>query len=435
MAVAFLWIAPAIAASPVGRWVGSAKSDGEQWRIVIDIRGETPGLTASVDFADLASYGVPFTITTTRTGVRLERPQPGGAPIVIEAVVHDGIMSGTFSGVGVVNAPLEAERDPVLPERIREEPVRFHNGDVTLSGTILWPAGVGPFPGMVCTHGSGAIVRGFGAYRSEGIFYARLGLATLIYDKRGSGESSGDLAAASLEDLADDAIAALHTLKSHEGVVPSAVGLSGISQGGWVAPLAATRSDDVAFLIVISPSAVNPMEQSIFSVANALRQAGYGEDVVQRASELRKRLYRLARGGEGDPQLASALEAVHEEPWFPVSQLPYPVPTSLPPGERAFLLFEPLPVWRKVTVPVLAIWGGRDTQVPSQASKAMIEGALNQSSHQDHTLILYPIGDHNLRTTGSKRKGAFPRVIIGARQVIAEWLRERLSVDHGQWSP
>jgi pimeloyl-ACP methyl ester carboxylesterase len=103
--------------------------------------------------------------------------------------------------------------------------------------------------------------------------------------------------------------------------------------------------------------------------------------------------------------------------------------SSVSPGEKRFLTFEPLPAWEKVTVPVLAIWGGRDIEVPAARSRDLIEAALARAGNNDHTLVLYPAADHALRIV--REKGAawdFPRTAPGARALIAEWLRERLPI-------
>ncbi|HEX7139722.1 MAG TPA: CocE/NonD family hydrolase, partial [Vicinamibacterales bacterium] len=274
----------AAAVSPVGHWMGTATQGGESWAISLEVKKKGDALEAWVDFIDLAAYGLPFAITSSAKGVHLERSQPAGGPITIDAEIRDDRMEGVFAGLGM-KAEFRAARSAPTPE-IREQEVVFRNGNTTIAGTLLLPRGNGPFPGIVCTHGSGNVVRTFAAYRSEGVFYARLGFAALIYDKRGTGNSTGDLASASLEDLADDALAGVRVLKDRPDVIATQIGVSGISQGGWVAPLAGTRSSDVAFVVVISPCSVNPMEQSIFNVENVMRSAGYSEAAVARATDL-----------------------------------------------------------------------------------------------------------------------------------------------------
>ncbi|HEX7136849.1 MAG TPA: hypothetical protein VF219_03345, partial [Vicinamibacterales bacterium] len=143
-------------------------------------------------------------------------------------------------------------------------------------------------------------------------------------------------------------------------------------------------------------------------------------------------LYAGVRTGQRDPDVQSLIDAARNEAWFAASQLPASVPAGVSSGERAFLLFDPLPMWRRLSVPVLAIWGGMDTQVPSRESKRTIEAALNPSN-TDHTLILYPLGNHNLLQP--KANGGFPRVVIASRRAMADWLRERFKIPATGWMP
>lgn len=433
---------PVAAASDrlTGHWEAVAQKEERRWRFDIDIpsAGEK---RATVDFVDIAAYGVEFTATFTKNSVRLER-KTAAATTAVEGRVEGSRMTGrlVFSGI---DAPFTGVRTDAPPPALREEAVSFENGGVTLAGTILVPEGKGPIPAIVCTHGSGPGDRQFAAYRSEGVFYARLGLAALLYDRRGSGKSGGDAATASMEDLADDAVAGVELLKAKKNIVASEIGVSGVSQGGWITPLSAGRSKAVAFVVVRSASGINPMDQSIFNVENVLRRAGHGESAVTQATHLRKRLYALARSDVPDPDLPAALEAVHSEPWFKDSALPYPLSVaSVSPGEKRFLTFEPLPAWERVTVPVLAIWGGSDIEVPAARSRELIEAALARGGNHDHTLVLYPAADHALRIV--RETGApwdFPRTAPGARLLIAEWLREhvhlaaRARVGVEEWVP
>jgi len=419
--------APASDQRITGHWEAIARKDGRRWRFHVDVSAAAEK-RATVDFLDIAAYGVEFTATFAKNGVRLER-KTASATTVVEGRLEGSRLTGRllFSGI---DAPFTAVRSDAPPPAVREEEVSFASGGVTLAGTLLVPVGEGPFPAMVCTHGSGPGDRQFAAYRSEGVFYARLGLVALLYDRRGSGKSGGDAATASMEDLADDALAGVELLKTRKGVATTEVGVSGVSQGGWITPLAAGRSKSVAFVVVRSASGINPMDQSVFNVENVMRRAGHDESAVAKATSLRKRLYGLARSGVSDPDLPAALEVAHSVPWFKDSALPYTLSvSSVSPGERRFLTFEPLPAWEKVSVPVLAIWGGRDIEVPAARSRDLIEAALARAGNHDHTLVLYPAADHALRIV--RETGApwdFPRTAPGARELIAEWLRERVHI-------
>jgi pimeloyl-ACP methyl ester carboxylesterase len=358
----FLLLIPsnASAAAPIsvldGHWTGAMTRESRSWAVNLDIESSAKSPVVLVDLVDYGIYALPFSLSAESNKLRLERKQPTGPSVLFEGIVEGEAFSGNFSGLGVT-APFILKRTKTPPSVLGEEEVTFRNGGVTLAGTVLIPSGSGPHPAIVCTHGSGPEGRQRAAYHSNGYFFARLGFTTLIYDKRGVGNSTGDFQTLSLEDLADDALAGVHLLQTRKDVVGNRIGMTGVSQGGWISPLAATRSSDLAFILVISPSGINPMDQSVFSVEKTLQKAGFSPEIVSTAANLRNRLYAMVRTGKFDDNFIADVEKVNKEPWFKLTGLPYPVPASMSEGERRFLLFEPIPIWEKVKVPVLALWG------------------------------------------------------------------------------
>jgi pimeloyl-ACP methyl ester carboxylesterase len=420
------WAFPHQAPAPIdGHWEGTMTREGKVWRVNLDAESGPSGPLVLIDLVDYAVYGVPFSLTVENNNVRLERKQPTVPSILFDGKVEAGTFSGNFSGLGIT-APFVLKRTRAAPSILKEEEVTFRNGPVTLAGTILVPPGPGPHPAVVCTHGAGPDGRQKASYRSNGYFLARQGFVTLIYDKRGVGLSTGDFQTASLEDLADDALAGVGLLKTRKDVNGNNIGVTGVSQGGWISPLAATRSTDVAFVLVISASGINPMDQSVFDVENALKKAGYPPEVVRRASDLRNRLYAKVRTGSFDDSFMGDIEKAHTEPWFGVSRLPYPVPLTLSEGERRFLLFEPLPIWEKVRVPVLAVWGEEDLSVPALRSKTLVEEALTRARNRNFTLKVFPHADHTLSIVRSAADGwDFLRTAAGSRDFMADWMRKQ----------
>src|SRR5262245_52329241 len=187
-----------------GHWEGTITREGKTWRVNLDA-GARPegGPLALIDLVDFAVYSVPFTLTEDSSSVRLERKQPTGAPITFIGSIKTDAFSGEFTGLGVT-APFAVRRIGKTPDFFKEEEVTFRNGEVTLAGTIIIPKGRGPYPAIVLTHGGGPDGREKPGYKTDGYFLARLGVAALVYDKRGVGKSTGDYQTASLEDLADD---------------------------------------------------------------------------------------------------------------------------------------------------------------------------------------------------------------------------------------
>ncbi len=144
------------------------------------------------------------------------------------------------------------------------------------------------------------------------------GVGVVTFDRRGEGESTGDVTRGRFELQVEDALAVMDAIDAKR------VGLWGISQGGWIGPLAAAASDDVAFLVLIASTGVWPSEQMLYAVERQLVLAGYGQDVVGRALDLRRRFDDWVHHASParDEQLAAELKAGVDEPWWPQVWLP-----------------------------------------------------------------------------------------------------------------
>src|SRR5262249_49785150 len=156
--------------------------------------------------------------------------------------------------------------------------VRFSNAGIQLAGTLHAPLTGGKHPAIVLVHGSGAENRDYMLPWAR--FLIRRGVAVFGYDKRGVGGSTGDWNTASFDDLARDVVAAVECLKTRADVDPAQIGLLGISQAGWVMPLAAVRSKDIAFLIGISGAGVPAAETTIDQARNEMSMTGMRRENV-----------------------------------------------------------------------------------------------------------------------------------------------------------
>ena len=215
--------------------------------------------------------------------------------------------------------------------------VRFHNSvqGIDLAGMLFLPNGQGPFPAVVVIHGSGTSRRDNGWYLRFTSYLQDNGIAVLLPDKRGSESSGGDWRTASFEDLATDTMAAIGYLKSQHADVIGEIGVLGASQGGQVAPIVATESDDVSFVINIVGSVVPFHQALVFEENNNLRQMG------------------LLPGLSNAVAYASSWyirNIAQKEFWGAIDN------------------YDPLPYWAEVEVPGLIMLGGIDTNTPSQRS-------------------------------------------------------------------
>lgn len=198
---------------------------------------------------------------------------------VPDAPVFDGTVSGTGEAARITGDftqsgqtfPFTLERgavqavsrpqEPQPPFPYRSEAVSFQNGEVTLAGTLTLPAGEGPFAAVLFITGSGPQDRDETIARHRPFLLltdtlTRAGYATLRVDDRGVGGSSGDLSRATYDDLTGDVLAGVASLRAHPAIDRERIGLFGHSEGGYLAPLAAARSDDVAFVIMMAGPAV-----------------------------------------------------------------------------------------------------------------------------------------------------------------------------------
>ncbi len=439
VALLFLLAVSSAVASPAappkldGRWEGASTYEGKSFRLRLDVASRDGRAVARVDYPDYALFGVPFDLSVEGSTVEVERrPQNGPVSTIVGTVAGETI-TGKFTGAGAKDAPFTLKRTGLPASIPREEPVSFRNGDVQLAGTVVLPDGKGPFPAIVLTHGGSPEVRADALYHGEAVLYARAGVAALIYDKRSLGESKGgDWTITSLEDFAEDALAGLRALKARPDIDPKRIGVGGHSQGGWITPIAAVRSADVAFVVVTSASGINAMEQSIFHTSNMLRQAGFSEDVVKRAAALRDRLYERARTGTVDSTLAADLERASKEPWFETAALPYPLEPGLADGLRRLLLFEPIPTWERVKVPVLGIWGADDIHLPGPRSHDIVDAALARGGNADRVLKVIPGVEHGFAfVRPPDTPWDFPRRSPEFEATLTAWLGEHVVAKRG----
>jgi pimeloyl-ACP methyl ester carboxylesterase len=237
---------------------------------------------------------------------------------------------------------------------------------------------------LVAVHGAGPGTRDSSPlYQHLHDALPAIGVGVATFDRRGEGDSPGEPTRGRFEAQARDALAVARALGAER------VGLWGFSQGGWVAPLAATLSEDVAFVITIAATGVTPADQMIYSNRRALELAGYGPDAIERVTGLRREIDAWAHGTGPPPDLAAAAD----EPWFPLTYLPplrrEELTDDMKQSWIAEMDFDPIPVFASVRVPVLAFIGERDSVSPVEPSAA----AWPQ---ENATVVVVPDAEHDL---------------------------------------
>ena len=235
---------------------------------------------------------------------------------------------------------------------------------VTLAVTLHEPDTAPPHACVVALHAAAYGTREHDVYEHLRRTLTGAGVAVVLYDRRGSGGSDG-AGEASLGRLAEDARTLVHAVAELPQIVEHRVGLWGISQGGWIGPIAAAADEGVAFVIAVSASGVSPSEQMHFAMDNVLRENSFTESDIAAARQARiliESRYR-ARDVEG---ARSAVEAAQREPWYPFAYLPSVEDVEQPDPFEIDL--NPIDVFSDVRVPTLAIYGEWDRWVPIDRS-------------------------------------------------------------------
>jgi uncharacterized protein len=461
--------APVAAAAPgtpqadpiVGTWEGKlAVSAGMELRIVFHIvAGADGALSGTMDSPDQGASGIPLTaVTVNGDSVRFELKSSDAAFDGSMAADHASIDGGwTQRGAryplklarGTGAAPARPQ-EPKPPFPYRAEDVAIPNpaAGVQLAGTLTLPQGSGPFPAVVLVTGSGPQDRdetllGHKPFLVLSDYLTRKGIAVLRYDDRGVAKSSGTFATATSEDNASDALAAVEFARARPEIAPDRVGIAGHSEGGLIGPLAAVRSPHVAFVVMLAGPGIPGSEILHLQGALIARAGGASEATVEDNWKVQKKLFDIV-AAEPDPATAAPrLMAVLREA---VSALPpeerarNPQETSdaalqaqvaqvNSPWFRFFLTYDPRPTLEKVRVPVLALNGEKDLQVPPREDLEAIGAALHRGGNKDVTTKLMPGLNHLFQhaTTGAPSEYAQIEETFSpeAMEVVSSWILAR----------
>ena len=310
---------------------------------------------------------------------------------------------------------------PPLPYTTDE--ISFEHAGDMLAGTLYLPQGGGPHPALVMIQGSGPTDRtNFDYFPPIAEHFASHGIAVLCYDKPGEGSSGGNWHAQTLRDRAHEVLAAHAYLRGRPEINPKAVGLYGFSQGGWVAPLAASLSPDVAFVVPVSGPGIPPGLQDAYGIANRGATWGFTEAQIADALALYQTFREAARRGEpyavvssmikaaGSPVFDRYMSYLDESSWQFFSGKD--AVTGLPAVD-----YDPQAALRKVQCPLLGIFGEVDDLVPASASAAIYRRELSASGNADFLTKVFRSADHRIKVNGELAPGYL--------DLMTDWIRAR----------
>jgi len=406
-----------------GHWEGVMVREGAELPVSFDFTSAAAGLIASFNSPTQRAMGIPLRkVTYTAPKVHFELVGDATS-FIFDAELAVDTIAGQFLE-GDAKGTFSIRRVDDKPPTFKQEEVSFRNGDVTLSGTLLLPLTKGPHPAVVFLHGAGA--EGRYASRFLGEYLTRYNIAALIYDKRGVGKSTGDWKRSDFNDLAGDAIAGIHLLQQSKEINPRQVGLYGHSQGGMIAPLIASRSKDVAFIISGAGSAVPVYESEINSITNQVRAKGISGNDLAEATEFIKLWVNVMRTGQGWEQFETAIEKTRGMKWFPMLHVP-PKDNWIWAFHKGIYDYNAADYWSQVSIPVLVIYGERDLYVPLAQTFLNLDRALSKAKNRDYTILVLPRASHAFNIESEARQPfEWSHLASGFPDLLTAWITQRM---------
>ena len=341
-----------------GTWSGRLEGGGASLRIVFHL--DDP---CTLDSPDQGVTGIEATLERTLTGIKVSIPSLGAT---YEGLFNGKNIIGTFTqgaSYPLTLSPgeekLSRPQTPKGPFPYSTEEVSFSNGDAVLKGTLTLPQGwTKDTPVLVMVTGSGFQNRDEEIYEHKPFaviadHLAKNGIATMRYDDRGFGESTGDVVFYTTEDLKNDALKGVELMRERF----SKVGVIGHSEGGTIALMLASEGK-TDFIVSLAGMVISGEKTLLLQNRHALKSAGFTDEIIDKYCKALEDVFAQAKSGVNPvPPTDTGLPAALSQ------NLALVCAQCSTPYMKYFIGMDVSASLGKITCPVLALNGTLDTQV------------------------------------------------------------------------
>lgn len=445
---------PADTAQLTGDWLGTLSIGNTDLRVVFHLQTDSEGgLTGTMDSPDQGAKGIPIgRVLVTDDTLRLRVPSIAGT----YAGVYKEDSTDTLDGVWIqggkrfplalkrTTSPPTVERpqEPSVPYPYESKTVRFRNetAGVTLEGTLTYPSDVDePVPGVVLVAGSGpsdrnATIMGHKPFLVLADALTRRGLAVLRFDERGVGQSSGTQKGATSADLAKDVAAAVEHLAQQQEVASNQIGIIGHSEGGLIAPMVATQTDEVSFLVLLAAPGLPGDAILAHQLERRIREQGANRRIRALQTGTQQRIFEVLKQDADSTEIASQLRKImiQSRGISGDKTINREIQRLMDPWLRFFISHDPQDPLRKLDVPVLALAGSKDQQVAPDTNQAAIAEALNAEADASVTVRTLDGLNHLFQTAETGSPSEYGRIKEtfdpNAIDVIGDWIDRQVGL-------
>lgn len=439
-----------------GQWNGLLDVRGTKLRLIINISKTTDGFTSTLDSPDQGAKDIPVNTTTFKNNTlkfsvdNLKLEYTGTLDAEGRNFIGTLTQSGGSLPLDLGRESIEKEtvtrtQDPLKPYPYYSEDVKFMNekAGIELAGTLTLPNKNGTFPVVVLITGSGPQNRNEEIMNHRPFLVlsdhlTRNGIGVFRYDDRGVADSKGDFKSATSLDFALDAEAAVDYLKTRKEIDKKKIGLAGHSEGGYIASMIAARNENISFIIMLAGPAVNGEEIVLLQTGLIEKASGVSDEEIEITKNMYKGVFDIIKkndnedkiktevksfveqqylehpeilnsSGEVDDNMIAQMISVYSSPWF-----------------KFFLEYDPASDLEKVTIPVLAVIGEKDLQVPPKVNLEATKNALEKAGNKNFTAKELPGLNHLFQKCSAGLPEEYGKIeetfSPQAMDIITEWI-------------
>lgn len=441
-----------------GNWLATLEVGDSKLRILLKIQKAADKYTATFDSLDqgatdlpidsivldgnklsfsAAKFGITYEGTLNEKGDEISgtfKQGPGATPLV-------------FKRSGEIAKP-NRPQEPKKPYPYDEEEVSYRNekDNIKIAGTLTLPRGGGKYPVVLLITGSGAqdrneTIAGHHPFLVLADHLTRNGIAVLRVDDRGVGGTDLGTLSVTSENFAEDVLAGVNYLKQRKEIDPKMIGLIGHSEGGMIAPMVAARSKDVAFIVLLAGLGQRG-EDVIYAQTELIQKTqGTPAETTKHTLALARKINAIVKAETDEKRIdqrineeLAAYEATVSETQKDLfkpaaASVKSYIPIYKTAWYRFFITFDPAPVLKNVKVPVLALNGEHDLQVPAKENLDLIGAGLKAGGNLDVTIKAFPKLNHLFQTSqtgllseyGQIEETMSPEVL----KTVSDWILSR----------